>query len=62
MEKLLVEKPDQTRDNMVKQWAADVAKEYSQSYDKFLKSIQNPALDDEVDEYLSNLSKDQRHE
>lgn len=62
MQKLLLKDHDEVRDEYVKKWSADVAKEYKESYEEFLKSIDNPALDEQVDEYLSNLSKDHLHE
>ncbi len=45
MEKLLNKERDQAREETVRKWASDVAKEYKDSYEEFLKSIDNPALD-----------------
>lgn len=46
MEKLLLKNHDEARDEYVKKWSAEVAKDYKESYEEFLKSIDNPALDE----------------
>lgn len=46
MEKLLVDNPDKAREEYIKNWAKNVGDEYNASYNQFLKSIENPALDE----------------
>lgn len=56
MEKLLVEKPDKTRDEYVVSYAKEVVNEYKEAYNRFLDSIKNQKLEEEVDDYLAGLT------
>lgn len=56
MEKLLDEKPDKTRDEYVVSYAKEVVNEYKEGYSRFLESIKNQRLEEEVDDYLASLT------